>query len=35
MHTQGYMNVLQFIATYGTLCKELGARFRCALSIHL
>lgn len=27
---QGYMNLLQFCATYGTLCKELGAKFRCA-----
>ena len=29
------MNALHFIATYGTLCKELGAALRCALSICL
>ena len=29
------MNALHFIATYGTLCKELGAPMRCAFIARL
>ena len=32
MHAQGWMNALQFFASYGPLCKELGVKFRWAWS---
>ena len=30
-YSLGFMNLLQNIAVYGTLCKELGYAFRCTL----